>query len=175
VAAAFLKLNRNASQQRSRKRQKFERSKEYKNLTAAEREARLNAIYEEINRARDIAKVEAIEEFKQEDDEMEEVESEEEHVIARKSEGGIDTEGEDDGSSIDEDESEDMEEDEDGTEDLEEYDEVRKNAISQVLEESIKEWKNHIKQLESRADEDEETNEPVNILSDVSDLEEEGE
>jgi hypothetical protein len=38
-----------------------------------------------------------------------------------------------------------------------------------------KEWKNHLKQLEWRADENEETNEPVNILSDVSDLEEEGE
>jgi GH35 family endo-1,4-beta-xylanase len=69
VDAAFLKLNRNASQQRSRKRQKFDKSKEYKKLSTAEREERLNAIYEEVNRERDIAKARAIAEFAQ-DEEM---------------------------------------------------------------------------------------------------------
>ena len=173
--AAFLRLNRNATQKRSRKRQQFHKSKEYKKLTPTERQERLNAIYEEINRERDIAKAKAIEEFAQEETgEMDDGETENDTAIAREPEDMLEVEDEDEESQV-EDESEDMNDDEDGIEDEEEYDEIRKNAIGQTLEESIKAWKIYIKRLESRVDPDEEINESINTLSDLSDYDEEEE
>ena len=88
-------------------------------------EERLKMIYEEINRKRDIVKVQVIEEFIEVDDEMEDTEIEKESIITRESV---------DESGIDGDESESMDDKEDGIEDLEEYEEDRKNMIVKALE-----------------------------------------
>jgi hypothetical protein len=109
---------------------------------------------------------------------MEDDEMENDTAITREPEDMIDAEDEDEENETDdesetedeseaEDENEDMDDDEDGTEDREEYEEDRKDAVGRALERSIKEWKNHVKKLESIADPNEETNEPVNALSDL--------